>query len=954
MKFKHIKTSACLIILVLISNVIHAQVDLSFNHPVKEVGDSSRFNEGATVNALARQADGKLLVGGDFSTYNGRPRKNFCRLMPDGSLDNDFIAAGGFDREVNCITLQPDGKILVGGHFATYNGQMSTSIIRLNVDGSIDRTFSVGNGFYFGERSYNYSSGNGNVHAILLMPDGKILVGGYFVNYNGQKSPGLVRLNQDGSIDRTFQNYFTDGSEEVFALALHKGRILVGGRFNKYSGVTTNGFVKVMMNGSLDVGFNLGGEGMQFETVIRSISVQPDNKIILVGRITRYNGYEIGNIIRLNENGWIDKKFFLSRFNKTDLHTTLIDESGNIYVGGEFTQYHDLVRGGIIKLMPNGTPDKNALATNIFGDVVVKTLLKTEDGNIIVGGRFSKLSFHFRKSIGVIDGKDGKIIAGLFSPSWGFDGPVQKIIPLGDKKYLVAGDFTTFNSRLVYNMMVINESGERDTSFLFPFYKYTLESLNDIQLQKDGKILIAGQIADNDNKRFALVRFNNDGSPDESFFTGGGFGRESVNSIQIQPDGKILVGGTFEKYDGVPVNGVIRLNTNGTLDNSFKPMLKTEASKILLDKQGYVYVLGISRLNNEIVSNIIRYTPTGVYDKTFNPAKAGYSRADVVAIAMQQDGKILLGGVFTIANNERYEGIIRVLNDGMPDNTFRLDKQIAKCGSTVSVIHPLNDGRILVGFAERYVEYRKENALGMNLIRLTPDGLINGQYLMQYGFAEEESRKHSYKMISDVAITEDNKIIVAGSFYQIDENIIYNLAKLTGETFTNKVSVETTAANSSVSGSTQPAAKTSTSKTPSATPNTSTKTNSNTGKNEPTSGALNFLRQLNGKDPMGIKILDHPGIKPRIRKILSTDFLERYQTFCDEGVRADPIQVNGNYAFIFVLGKSRSQGSLKLYFDLENDLVYARFGSAHAEDPPFVFGEKGAKRIPARLEAMFR
>ncbi|NCT95594.1 MAG: hypothetical protein GXC72_14310 [Chitinophagaceae bacterium] len=945
---KSIKNSSCLIAMLFVAGFANAQLDLSFNNPVNNITDSSRFDEGATINAVVKQADGKLLVAGEFSSYNGRPRKNFCRLMPDGSLDNDFIATSGFDREVNCIALQSDGKILVGGHFYTYNGQPASAIVRLNTDGSVDKSFNMGMGFYFGET--NYSSSSGIVNTILVMPDGKILVGGRYVNYNGQRSFSLTRLNQDGTVDRGFQSGFVNGEEEVMSLAIHKGRILVGGRFNKYSGAQRNGFVKITMSGSIDIGFNLGGEGMEFETTIRSIAVQPDEKIVLVGRITKYNGNQIGNIVRLNENGWVDRKFFLSRFNTTTLYTTLIDEKGCIYVGGEFAQYHDVVRGGIIKLMPDGTPDKTALGTNIFSDVVVKSLVKTDDGNIIVAGRFSKLSYHLRRSIGIIDGDKGKIIASMFSPSWGFNGPVEKIIPLADGKYLLAGMFTLYNSRFVNNMMVVNEAGERDTNFLFPFYKYTLRSLSDVQVQRDGKILLAGELMDSDNRFFSLIRLKVDGTPDESFFTGGGFGRESVNAIQIQQDGKILVGGTFEKYDGVPVNGMVRLNVNGSIDNSFQPMLKTEVKKMLLDQSGNILVIGESRLNNEFVSNIIRYTPTGAYDKTFNPLKAGYSRADLSAIALQPDGKVLLGGLFAIANNERYEGIIRVGNDGMPDNAFKLDKQIAKCGARISVIKPLLDGKILVGFAEKRYEYGKENMLAMSVIKLSAEGLVNGQYLTRFGFGTGQVNNRSAKIIADLAVTSDNKILVAGSFSQVDEHTIFNLAKLNGEVFAPK---EITVANPSSTNTPATTPKTNPVKPVNNSPANTSAKNTEANNMSAASGALNFFRQLNGKDPMDIRILDHPAIKPRVKKILPKNWQDQYQLFCEDGVTGEPIRVKGSYGYIDVMGKYNALGNIRLYLDLENDLIYVRFGSSRASDPPFVFGEKGAKKIPAKIEALF-
>jgi len=141
------------------------------------------------VYTMAIQPDGKILVGGGFTTISGQPRDSIARLNPDGSLDTSFDP--GTNGLVLALALQPDGKILVGGLFTMLSGVSVNCIGRLNQNGSIDTTF-------------NLAGTNGMVYAMTIQPDRKILVGGDFTTLMGQPRENIGRLNQDGSLDTSF------------------------------------------------------------------------------------------------------------------------------------------------------------------------------------------------------------------------------------------------------------------------------------------------------------------------------------------------------------------------------------------------------------------------------------------------------------------------------------------------------------------------------------------------------------------------------------------------------------------------------------------------------------------------------------------------------------------------------------------------------------------------------
>ena len=181
--------------------------------------------DSGSANALAVQPDGKVLVGGTFFSINGTNRHGIARLNANGSLDNSFNPGTGANGNVSSLALQPDGKILVGGSFASINGANRNGIARLNADGSVDGSFNSGTGV------------NGTVHSVALQRDGKVLIGGLFTSVNGTNRNQLARLNASGSLDGNF-NPGTGPDRVVRSIALQPdGNVLIGGDFTSVNGV---------------------------------------------------------------------------------------------------------------------------------------------------------------------------------------------------------------------------------------------------------------------------------------------------------------------------------------------------------------------------------------------------------------------------------------------------------------------------------------------------------------------------------------------------------------------------------------------------------------------------------------------------------------------------------------------------------------------------------------------
>ncbi|WP_345122529.1 FG-GAP-like repeat-containing protein [Hymenobacter antarcticus] len=346
---------------------------------------------------LAVQADGKVLVGGDSFTYNGSSTNGgLVRLSADGTRDLTFNSGNaGFGSSgipsIATVLVQSDGKILVAGSFTTYNGTaVPRSLIRLNADGSRDATFN-GSNAGFG------ATGGVEIESIVLQADGKILVAGaYPTSYNGSTVPaGLIRLNADGSRDASFNGSnagFTGGNGIVRGLALQPdGKVVAVGEFTAYNGGAAGAIVRLNADGSRDATFNTGGNG--FNTNAGAVVVQPDGKIVVGSNSTTYNGVAVPRcLIRLNADGSRDATFNGSNQGLDNTVLTLaLQPDGKVLAGGFFSTFNF---GAVPRLLARFNSDGSLDATfnggNAgFGGSGVYRVALYPDGKVLAGGFFT-------------------------------------------------------------------------------------------------------------------------------------------------------------------------------------------------------------------------------------------------------------------------------------------------------------------------------------------------------------------------------------------------------------------------------------------------------------------------------------------------------------------------------------------------------------------------------------
>lgn len=191
-----------------------------------------------SVDALAEQADGRLVIGGDFPTLDGVLHRSLGRLHPDGSLDTTFTnQITSAEALVKCLLVQTNG-LLAGGVFSAVGGLPATNLVRFRADDTVDTSFAVGP--------------NGVVNALLALPDGRILMGGGFSEVNGAPHPGLALLRADGSVDASFTMGVSGlVAGVVYALQFDRnGDILVAGEFDYLGSLARQNIGRLVLGSS--------------------------------------------------------------------------------------------------------------------------------------------------------------------------------------------------------------------------------------------------------------------------------------------------------------------------------------------------------------------------------------------------------------------------------------------------------------------------------------------------------------------------------------------------------------------------------------------------------------------------------------------------------------------------------------------------------------------------------
>lgn len=543
----------------------------------------TNFNAGSSVQGSISKIEvtsaGNLLLLGGIANYNAAVTQGLISLTSTGILDTSFNSGGvGFTNSgtytpPTSMTLKSDGKILVSGDFTEYNGATINRIALLKADGTLDTNFNLGTGI------------NSAVSTSAISSDGGLLFGGNFSSYNGNNVIGYFKTNAAGTLDASFNANATVMSAFAPSYAIKQAddKLIIAGNFNLVNGTPKNYLVRLNTDGTIDTNFNNGGTGPN--NTVSVIALQADNKILIGGNFTTYNGISSSRIARLETNGTLDTTFtpgsgFTTTGPSVNINAIQQLSTQKILVGGgNFSSYNGttITNKNLIQLNVDGTYDSgfNTNGTGVNnGSKYVYIIKEQANGRILVGGSFA--SFNGTNANGIIRLNADGTVDTDFIQSWGSGAGLsanaylkQILIQPSDQKIIIGGSFSTYNTTSRTNIARLNSDGSLDTTFdagTVPAATTFFQPL----LLSDGKILVPGTFTSFNNTTInKLVRLNTNGTVDTSFTPGvsGAAGVFSPNPstpsglsyVFQQTDGNLLVVGNFSSYNGTARNLVARL-----------------------------------------------------------------------------------------------------------------------------------------------------------------------------------------------------------------------------------------------------------------------------------------------------------------------------------------------------------------------------------------------------------
>ena len=389
-----------------------------------DAGFNPGYGVDGDVNALAVQADGKILVAGQFSHVNGQAQQNLARLNPDGSLDPAFqapVLAGTYSSDpayLNAVAVQPDGRLLVGGVFTQVGGEAHAGLVRLNADGSVDSSFAPS----FGRLAGVYHTHSVGVYALAVQADGKIVAVGAFSSVNGQARRGVARLNADGTLDAAFDPaapanvYPPQGlSDDAFSLALGPGgEVYVGGNFATINGVSRPVLARLRAdNGNLDASF--APAAIDRYASVNALACQVDGDLLVAGAFVQPggSGLTLGGLTRFAPDGSPDTAFFKAHgngpYDSSAIAAILVQPDGAILVAGSHLYLDGQAFGALGRYLPTGKVDKTFYPgldpLSASGVAPTETALALRpDGSVAVGGTFDAVDGALREHLAGLRG----------------------------------------------------------------------------------------------------------------------------------------------------------------------------------------------------------------------------------------------------------------------------------------------------------------------------------------------------------------------------------------------------------------------------------------------------------------------------------------------------------------------------------------------------------------------
>ena len=547
---------------------------------------------GPAVSFVVQQPDGKLLVGGDFATVQGHYQPRLARLLPTGEVDATFVADTSPNYTPAAAALLPNGSILVSG-LSRVLAASNQPLVRLSATGVFDRTFVV-SALPVLEPMMAAIMSSG---ALQVQPDGRVLVALRISSVGGPMF--IARFTPTGSLDPTWTvPFYRDFSPPSSMQLLPNGQVLTGCYRRRYGSALAGQRSTGVLNadGSYDASF---APALRMQGTA-TVALQADGKLIVGGDFVEINGHAAANLARLNSDGTVDGAFTdnCPAVGPGEVRQVLVQPDGKILAGGIFTAVAGQPHEGVVRLLPTGLPDPGfqspIASTPLGGTTDIYRLALQADGNLLVNGQMlvpAAGSPNFGQQLIRLLGTTGAVDAG-------FQAAVQAplaLLPRPDGT-LIAAVGTGFTSGTPPAAPVVRMLADGS---LDPAFETNVTGLINrvfcLAAYPDGRLLAGGTFNGFGTAGAAstVVRLLPNGSPDPSFLPNLG-NAASARQLLFQPNGRLLVAGTFPQTGGTTPKVLVRLLANGLYDTGFSVPLTSylPSTALLVQPNGAIVLSG--------------------------------------------------------------------------------------------------------------------------------------------------------------------------------------------------------------------------------------------------------------------------------------------------------------------------------------------------------------------------
>jgi uncharacterized delta-60 repeat protein len=724
----------------------------------------------------AQQPNGQYVVAGNFTRANGQAANTLARFDAAGTADQTFRQnLSGATVQARKVYPMANGQLLVIGSYQAGAVQRSY-LFRLNADGTLDPTLTL---TFSGP--YPYPS----ITQVLVQPDGRILILGYFTGGNAE----IYRLLPNGTRDPSFSVTLQTGSQDAQMLLQPDGKLLIGGDIIWVNGVQKFFIARLNPDGSTDTSYQPAAY-TNARLYINTLALDASGALLVGGFSGNVVGGQPRSVFRLLPSGALDTSFGLdASLVARDCQRLTVQPSGQVVAFFDAYAHTSSSTVGLpfsaqlVRLLPSGSLDAS-FQPGSGPDGVLTNVQSLASGSLLVWGGIHNFAGQ-RRTLALLQ-PSGALDAS-FAPLLQVPGEVQKIVRQADGKLVLLGKFNTVDAHLTDCVARLLPTGQPDLTFSARQAASAVSNLTTLAVQSTGQVLLAGSVlktGTGDGLRPFFSRLTATGAPDASFtpaITLAPTGTAGVRLLGEQPGGQLVVGGSF--VDAAGKANLTRLTANGSVDPTFTPPSAQPVvynGRVLPDGSIVSVVPAPGSTNYPFSQGIQRLLPSGQPDPSFSyvPLAPGPD-IGLGAVFPLSAGGYVTSGVYSTG-----QVMARLTATGATVPGFAAPfyprQGPADSYSGVRIVAAQSDGRLLVGGT---LFSNPTTALPfVPLARLEANGQLDASFSTSFISITTNLANGYTSAVNDLLIQPDGTTLVGGYFLQAGGQPATGLVRLQAPT----------------------------------------------------------------------------------------------------------------------------------------------------------------------------